>query len=64
MVNWDLVKNVIVFILISNRSIYCNQRLSNIYSHVYLRVLSPTRPYQALTLFANKRKKDFKTFTF
>ena len=30
---------------ISNRSNFCNQRLFNIYSYCYLRVLSPLRPY-------------------
>ena len=44
-----IYKNKPIYILISNRSINCNQRLSNIYSHVYLRVLSPSRLYQALT---------------
>ena len=52
-------------ILISNRSTYCNQRLSNIYSHIYLRILSPSRPYQALTTFANKTKQfGFSDFLF
>ena len=31
----------------SLRGLHCIQRLSNISSHVYLRVLSPSRPYQA-----------------
>ena len=34
-------------------------------SHVYLRVLSPSRPYQALTTFANKKKQfGFQNFHF
>ena len=52
-------------ILISNRSTYCNQRLSNIYSRVYLRILSPSRPYQALTthLLTKRNNLDFQTFS-
>ena len=38
-------------ISISHRFNYCNQRLLNIYSGVYLQVLSPLRPYQALQAF-------------
>ena len=56
---------IVTGILISNRSTYCNQRLSNIYSHVYLRILSPSRPYQALTthLLTKRNNLDFQTFS-
>ena len=38
-------KKLVRVVSISNRSNFCNQRLLNIYSHLYLRVLSPLRPY-------------------
>ena len=38
-------KKLVRVVSISNRYNFCNQRLLNIYSHLYLRVLSPLRPY-------------------
>ena len=46
--------------------LYCFQRFQNIYSDIYLRVLSSTRPYQALTIKDKNKQNDLsdKTFTF
>ena len=46
--------------------LYCFQRFQNIYSDIYLRVLSSTRPYQALTIKDKNKQNGLsdKTFTF
>ena len=47
------------------KGLNCFSEAKNIFSNIYSRVLSSTRPYQALTLIKNKQN-DFsdKTFTF
>ena len=50
---------------LSPTGLFTANRGSKIFSHIYSQVLSPSRPYQALTIFINKRNNlDFKTFTF
>ena len=58
--------NSICFFLMIPIGLFCFQRLQNIYSDIYSRVLSSTRPYQALTIKDKNKQNDLsdKTFTF
>ena len=50
---------------LSPTGLFTANRGWKIFSQIYSQVLSPSRPYQALTIFDNKRNTlDFKTFTF
>ena len=44
--------------------LYCFQRFQNIYSDIYSRVLSSTRPYQALTIKDKNKQTDLSDITF